>query len=372
MAAAMDSETDRQYMRMALRLAERGLGYVAPNPAVGCLIVQDGAIVGRGWTQAGGRPHAEAMALEQAGEKAKGATAFVTLEPCAHQGKTPPCAEALVASGIARVVTALEDPDKRVEGKGHQILRDAGIDVTEGLRASEAAFLNAGFILTKTQSRPLVTLKMATSLDGRIATATGDSQWITGRLSRRYGHMLRAQNDAIMVGIGTVMSDDPELTCRIPGLGGRSPIRIVADTRLRLPLTSKLVMTAKDVPLWILTIPGNERERLLAYKDLGVKVIEVAADETGLPDMRKGLKQFAKLGITRILAEGGSHLLATLIKDELADRLMWFRANRIIGGDGIPALQSIGLRQLDDAPEIRLIEERRLGEDLLESYFLRN
>ncbi|PHQ70332.1 MAG: bifunctional diaminohydroxyphosphoribosylaminopyrimidine deaminase/5-amino-6-(5-phosphoribosylamino)uracil reductase, partial [Sneathiella sp.] len=228
------------------------------------------------------------------------------------------------------------------------------------------------FILTKTQKRPLITLKMATSLDGRIATTTGDSKWITGRLSRRYGHMLRAENDAIMVGIGTVLADDPALTCRIPGLEGMSPIRIVADSRLRLPLTSKLVKTAMDVPLWVLTIPGNDKDRRHAMQDLGVKFIDVAADETGLPDMRAGLARFAKLGITRILAEGGSHLLATLIKDELADRLMWFRANKIIGGDGIPALQSIGLKQLDDAPEIRLIEERRLGEDLLESYFLRN
>lgn len=363
---------DLPYMQMALRLAGRGLGRVAPNPAVGCILVKEGGIVGRGWTQAGGRPHAEAMALQQAGARAIGATAYVTLEPCAHHGKTPPCAQSLVEAGVKRVVAAIEDPDRRVSGKGFEILRDAGVEVKEGLLATEAAWLNAGFFLTRTEGRPLITLKMATSLDGKIATATGDSKWITGRIARRYSHMLRAENDAIMVGVGTVMVDDPELTCRIPGLEKYSPVRIIADSRLRLPLTSQLVKTVDKAPLWLLTIAGNDKDRKQAYLDLGVTLIEVPANDAGLPDLRLGLKEFAARGITRILAEGGSHLLATLIKDELADRLMWFRANRIIGGDGIPALQSIGLRQLDDAPEIRLIEERRLGEDLLESYFLRN
>jgi len=359
-------------MRTALRLAERGLGHVAPNPAVGCILVRDGHVVGRGWTQPGGRPHAEAMALAQAGDRARGATAYVTFEPCSHHGETAPCAESLVEAGIARVVSAVEDPDTRVSGRGHAMLEEAGVEVSVGLLANEAVFLNAGFILTRKQHRPLVTLKMATSLDGRIATSTGDSKWITGRISRRFSHLLRAQNDAIMIGIGTALVDNPELTCRIPGLEDRSPVRIVADTRLRLPLTSKLVQTAEAVPLWLLTIPGNDPDRLQAFRDLGVTVIEVEADESGLPSMDFGLQAFAERGITRILAEGGSHLLATLIKDELADRLMWFRANKIIGGDGIPALQSIGLTHLDEAPEIRLIEERRLGEDLLENYFLRN
>lgn len=364
--------TDQHYMRIALRLAARGLGRVAPNPAVGCLLVRDGQIIGRGWTQDGGRPHAETMALAQAGETAAGATVYVTLEPCAHQGETPPCATSLIDAGVSRVVAALEDPDARVSGKGLQMLRAAGIEVAEGLFATEAAYLNAGFILTRTQKRPLITLKMATSLDGKIATTTGDSKWITGRIARRYSHILRSENDAIMIGVGTAMVDDPELTCRIAGLEDQSPVRIVADSRLRLPLTSALVKTVKKAPLWILTVPGNDRDRRQAFTDLGVTVIEVAAEESGLPDLRKGLAEFAARGITRILAEGGSHLLATLIKDELADRLMWFRASRIIGGDGIPVLQSIGLRQLADAPEIQLIEERRLGEDLLESYFLRN
>ncbi|WP_256470212.1 bifunctional diaminohydroxyphosphoribosylaminopyrimidine deaminase/5-amino-6-(5-phosphoribosylamino)uracil reductase RibD [Sneathiella marina] len=371
MASIRDSQ-DLYHMKTALRLATRGLGRVAPNPAVGCVIVQGDHVVGRGWTQEGGRPHAETVALEQAGNQAQGATVYVTLEPCSHHGKTPPCAERLIAAGVARVVVALTDPDKRVNGAGIAKLKDAGITVTEDVLANEALYLNAGFVLTRQQNRPLVTVKMATSLDGKIATVTGDSKWITGRLSRRYSHMMRAENDAIMVGIGTALVDDPELTCRLPGLEDQSPVRIVADSRLRLPLTSKLVRSAQETPLWILTIPGNDRERLKAFAELGVTVIEVAATESGLPDMKTALAEFADRGMTRILAEGGSHLLATLIKDELADRLMWFRANKIIGGDGIPALQSIGLRELDAAPEIRLIEERRLGEDLLESYFLRN
>ncbi|WP_288900831.1 bifunctional diaminohydroxyphosphoribosylaminopyrimidine deaminase/5-amino-6-(5-phosphoribosylamino)uracil reductase RibD [uncultured Sneathiella sp.] len=369
---ASDIQRDEFHMQAALRLAARGLGRVAPNPAVGCVILQNGNVIGRGWTQDGGRPHAETMALEMAGPRAEGATVYVTLEPCAHHGKTPPCAEALVAAGVARVVVALRDPDERVNGAGIEILRKAGIEVVEGLLANEASELNAGFITTRLHGRPLVTLKMATSLDGRIATATGDSKWITGVAARRYGHMLRAQNDAIMIGVGTALVDNPDLTCRIDGLEQYSPIRIVADSRLRLPLTSNLVAKAREVPLWIVTVPGNDKDRLQALEDLGAQVIEVPANESGLPDMGLGLEALAKRGITRILVEGGSHLLATLIKDELADRLMWFRAGRIIGGDGIPALESIGLERISEAPELHLIEERRLGDDLLESYFLRN
>ena len=369
---AQFNSRDELFMRAALRLAARGLGRVAPNPAVGCVLVKDEQVVGRGWTQDGGRPHAEAMALAMAGAAATGSTAYVTLEPCAHHGETPPCADSLVEAGVRRVVVALRDPYERVNGGGIRILQEAGVEVTEGLFGNEAAEVNAGFILTRLHDRPLITLKMATSLDGRIATATGDSKWITGAAARRFGHMLRAQNDAIMIGVTTALVDNPELTCRIGGLEQYSPIRIVADSRLRLPLTSKLVQSAKEVPLWILTVAGNDADRLQAFADVGVKIVEVPANASGLPDMTAGLKAFAAQGITRILVEGGSHLLATLIKDELADRLMWFRAGTIIGGDGIPALQSIGLEKLEDAPQIRLIEERRLGDDLLESYFLRN
>ena len=359
-------------MTVALRLARRGLGRVAPNPAVGCVLVKNGHIVGRGWTQPGGRPHAEVVALADAGEKTRGATAYVTLEPCSHHGKTPPCCEALAEAGVSRVVSALTDPDERVDGEGLAYLRDAGVTVTEGICREEALEVNMGFILNRTVERPLVTLKVATSMDGKIATTTGSSQWITGPAARRFGHLQRAEHDAIMVGIGTVLADDPSLSCRVQGLEGRSPIRVVADTRLRLPLTSELVKSAQDIPLWIVTVPGNESDRVQAFKDLGVQIIEADPNETGLPDMKEALRLLAEKGITRLLVEGGSHLQASLVKEGLADRLLWFRAPKIIGGDGISALQSIGLKTVSEAPVLELAGTRLLGEDRLECYLLRN
>jgi len=235
-----DSAADRAFMAAALGLARRGLGRVWPNPAVGCVIVRDGLVVGRGWTAPGGRPHAEAVALERAGDLAHGATAYVTLEPCAHHGRTPPCADALVRAGVARVVTALGDPDPRTAGEGHARLRQAGIAVAEGTGADAAEEVNAGFLKRVRHGRPLVTLKLATTLDGRIATAAGESQWITGPRARQDGHRLRAAHDAIIVGSGTALADDPGLTCRLPGLEGASPVRVVFDGRLRLSPESRI------------------------------------------------------------------------------------------------------------------------------------
>ncbi len=362
---------DQKYMNMALQMARRGLGQVAPNPAVGCVLVKDDIVVGRGWTQKGGRPHAEVVALRQAGEAAKDATAYVTLEPCSHHGKTPPCAEALIEAGIKRVVVALTDPDERVNGRGIQMLEEAGIEVISDILEPEALDANLGFILNRTIDRPLVSLKMATTMDGKIATHTGDSQWITGTPARRYGHMLRANHDAIMVGIGTALADDPRLDCRIPGLESRSPVRIIADSRLRLPLTSELVKTAHSLPVWIITIDGNDEDRLEAYRELGVRVIEVTADEGGNPDMVEAFAKIAERGITRLLVEGGSHLQASLIKRDLADQIYWFRAPKLVGGDGISALQSLGLDQIGDATGMILKDRRQLGDDQLEIYNLR-
>ncbi|MBO6825717.1 MAG: bifunctional diaminohydroxyphosphoribosylaminopyrimidine deaminase/5-amino-6-(5-phosphoribosylamino)uracil reductase RibD [Sneathiella sp.] len=362
---------DQKYMNMALQMARRGLGQVAPNPAVGCVLVKDDIVVGRGWTQKGGRPHAEVVALRQAGEAARDATAYVTLEPCSHHGKTPPCAEALIEAGIKRVVVALTDPDERVNGRGIQILEDAGIEVISDILEPEALDANLGFILNRTIDRPLVSLKMATTMDGKIATHTGDSQWITGTPARRYGHMLRANHDAIMVGIGTALADDPRLDCRIPGLESRSPVRIIADSRLRLPLTSELVKTAHSLPVWIITIDGNDEDRLEAYRELGVRVIEVTADEGGNPDMVEAFAKIAERGITRLLVEGGSHLQASLVKRDLADQIYWFRAPKLAGGDGISALQSLGLDQIGDATGMILKDRRQLGDDQLEIYNLR-
>ena len=253
---------DDHWIGCALALAERGLGAVWPNPAVGCVLVAGDQVVGRGWTQPGGRPHAESEALARAGAAARGATAYVSLEPCAHHGETPPCTDALIAAGIARVVVALVDPDPRVSGKGIEGLEAAGIAVSTGVRAEDAEDLNRGFLKRVIEGRPLVTLKVATSLDGRIATGGGDSKWITGEAARRRAHLLRAQNDAILVGARTAMLDRPRLTCRLPGLEDRSPIRIVADRRLRLPLTDPLVAEAGDPPTWLFTIQGADSRAL--------------------------------------------------------------------------------------------------------------
>ena len=369
---ASQTELDIHYMKLALRLAARGLGRVAPNPAVGCIIVSKGRIVGRGWTQDGGRPHAETMALKQADGFAHDAAAYVTLEPCSHHGKTPPCCDALIKAGISRVVVALNDPDDRVNGEGVERLKEAGIDVVTDICEEEALAANLGFILSKTISRPKVSLKMATSLDGKIASRTGHSQWITDIPARRYGHMLRARYDAILVGVGTALADDPRLDCRLGGLAERSPIRIIADSRLRLPLTSELVRSAADVPVWIITTPGNDQDRIEAFEDLGVRIIETDINEAGYPDMKIAFEQLCDLGITRLLVEGGSHLQASLVKEGLVDQLYWFRAPKIIGGDGIPALQSIGLTEVSDAPLLDLVDRRQLGNDQVEKYILRN
>ncbi|MDR3500391.1 MAG: bifunctional diaminohydroxyphosphoribosylaminopyrimidine deaminase/5-amino-6-(5-phosphoribosylamino)uracil reductase RibD [Parvibaculum sp.] len=365
----MASATDIEFMKMALALAARGLGNVAPNPAVGCVIVKNGIVVGRGWTQAGGRPHAETEALKRAGAAARGATAYVTLEPCAHHGKTPPCAEALIAAGVARVVGAVSDPDPRVAGRGFAMLDKAGIAVEEGVCEAEARRLNEGFFLKVLHERPLVTLKVASSADGRIATHAGQSQWITGELARARGQLLRATHDAIMVGSATAIVDDPRLTCRLPGLEGRSPIRIVADGRLRLPLTSKLVQEARDVPVWILTLAeGGDASRRAAFRDCGVELIDIPAGSDGFMDMVAALKQIAQRGVTRLLVEGGARLAASLMRARLVDRVEWFRSSIVIGGDGTPAIAALGVDTLAKAPALQLRETLVLGDDTLSSY----
>ena len=355
-------------MRAALALARRGLGTVWPNPAVGCVIVKDGRVVGRGWTQPGGRPHAETEALAMAGKSASGATVYVTLEPCAHHGKTAPCADALISAGVSRVVVAVQDPDPRVAGKGIDRLRLAGIPVTEGVLHKDASEINAGFFLRVSNGRPLVTLKLASTLDGRIATHSGESRWITGNEARAAAHMLRAETDAIMVGSGTALHDDPDLTCRLPGLVERSPVRVVVDGRLRLPLTSRLVATANDVPTWLLTLEGGEAFRREAYEEAGVDVVEVAAGPDGAIDLALALEALAESGVTRVLVEGGAHLAAALLRAGLVDRLVWFRAPRLIGGDGLPAAVSFGVDHLAQTPRFERIEVRAVGDDLMETY----
>ena len=369
----MASATDTDFMMMALTLAERGLGQVAPNPAVGCVIVRDGVVVGRGWTQAGGRPHAETVALAQAGDKARGATAYVTLEPCAHHGKTGPCAEALIEAGVTRVVGAVADPDPRVGGRGFAMLEKAGIEVVEDVCMSRAVYLNQGFFLKVTEERPLVTLKIASSVDGRTATKSGHSRWITGDAARQRGHLLRATHDAIMIGSATAIVDDPILTCRLPGLEERSPLRIVADGRLRLPLTSKLVRDASRFPVLVFTFPGGDAGRRKAFEDCGVELVDVPpVGDTGLMDMREAMKLLADRGITRVLVEGGARLASSLMRAKLVDRVEWFRSSTILGGDGYPAIAALGVDKVDDAPQLLMTGQIDLGADTLSSYVMRS
>lgn len=368
MSLAGPGATDLRFMDMALRLGERGLGRAWPNPAVGCVVVRDGAVVGRGWTQDGGRPHAETEALRRAGEAAKGATAYVTLEPCAHHGRTGPCAEALAAAGVARVVAAIEDPDPRVSGAGLDQLRREGVAVESGIRAAEAAEANAGFLKRVRSGLPLVTLKTATSLDGRIATHTGHSQWITGEAARARAHLLRARHDAIMVGGETALADDPELTCRLPGLEHASPVRVVADGRLRLPPDSRLARTARELPVWILTRGDTDPERARALERAGVEVFRFSLGPDGALDLESGLRRLAERGITRVLVEGGARLAGALLARRLVDRLCWFRAPILMGGDGVAALPPLGIDRMDDALRLPCISTEPVGEDVLETY----
>lgn len=352
-------------MRHALRLAERALGSTAPNPAVGCVIVREDRLVGRGWTQPGGRPHAEAVALAQAGSAAFGATAYVTLEPCAHHGQTPPCANALAEAQVARVVAAMMDPDPRVAGAGFAHLEQRGIAVTRGVLEADAQALNAGFVRRVTASRPLVALKIAQTLDGRVADPNGNSRWITSAEARRHGHLLRTHYDAIMIGIGTVLADDPLLTCRLPGLERRSPIRVVLDSKLRLPPDSQLVRTAQECPVMVFTrdqIGGGE----LAAK--GVAIERVRQVENGIPAIATVLEALARHGITRLLVEGGPRLLASIVKSGFADLLHLYRAPMFLGAAGKPAIGHAWQSDLMSAPRLRLLETTMLGPDLLETF----
>ncbi len=355
--------TDRRYMALALSLGRRGQGACWPNPAVGCVIVKEGRVVGRGWTQPGGRPHAEPVALAQAGDAAQGATAYVTLEPCAHHGQTPPCAEALIAAKVARVVVAVEDSDARVSGRGLTMLQAAGIEVTTGVLADEAARDLQGFFLKTDLGRPFLTLKLATTLDGRIATATGESRWITGPEARRAVHGMRLRHDAVMVGGGTARADDPSLTVR--GFGDVDQrVRIVVSRRLDLPLMSTLARTAKDIPLWIVHGADADPNLQQAWRDLGAELLSCPLD--GVHLSAKGvLEALGSRGLTRVFCEGGGALAASLLAADLVDELITFSAGVVIGAEGHPAIGAMGLARLDEAPRFDLVSERRVGQDMM-------
>ena len=354
-------QDDIRHMRHALSLAARALGRVAPNPAVGCVIVaKDGEIAGRGWTQPGGRPHAEAVALAQAGAAAQGGTAYVTLEPCAHYGQTPPCADALIAAGVARVVAAVVDPDPRVSGAGFAKLETAGIAVAKRLCEAEARRLNAGFFNLQIAHRPLITLKSAQSADGFVAGPRGEPEWITSDAARRHGHLLRARHEVIMVGIGTVLADDPLLTCRLPGLEERSPLRAVLDTHLRLPLTSQLACTARSVPVIVFTAEAHGGEELRA---LGVEIVRVSTDKDGRLELKPIFEHLACK--TRVLVEGGPTLHAALWQQGLADMVHLYRAPSLVGQGIKTALDS---QNPAIAAKLKLLAREMLGPDVLESF----
>jgi diaminohydroxyphosphoribosylaminopyrimidine deaminase/5-amino-6-(5-phosphoribosylamino)uracil reductase len=356
-------------MRHALGLATRGLGRTWPNPSVGCVIVREGLIVGRGWTQPGGRPHAERRALDQAGEASRGATAYVSLEPCAHQGQSPPCSGALIAAGITRVVTAMTDPDPRVSGLGHAQLRTAGIAVTEGVCAGPAMDLNAGFIKRVTRGLPLVTLKLAASIDGRIATQTGESRWITGADSRRAVHAMRLSHDAVMVGSGTALADDPDLTARDVG-ARHQPLRILLDSGLALSPDSRLGRSAQQNPVWVCHTDAASQQSRAHWKATGATLIQCDAIDEHI-DVGSALRQLAARGLTRILCEGGAHLAAALLRARLVDHIKQFTAGSMIGAEGTPALGPLGLMRLADAPQFRLVDFQRIGSDTLSHWSVR-
>jgi len=366
---AKDSKAaDLRFMQLALALGRRGQGRTWPNPAVGAVIVKDGVIVGRGWTQPGGRPHAEVEALRRAGEAARGATLYVTLEPCSHFGRSPPCADAVVAAGLARVVSAIEDPNPEVAGQGHAKLRAAGIAVDIGLCAAEAAHDHAGHFRRVRDKRPHVILKLAVSSDDKIAAAGHQTVAITGEAARTRMHLLRAQCDAILVGIGTVKADDPLLTCRLPGMAARSPVRVVLDRALRISGDSRLVHSARETPLWVMASDLAEAPAAMKLGAAGAQVIRVASTAAPGLDLSAVLHALAEKGITRLLVEGGSRVASSFVAAGLVDEIWLLRGPEPVGADGVPALDALPLTTITQSQAFKVRASETLQTDSLTIY----
>jgi diaminohydroxyphosphoribosylaminopyrimidine deaminase/5-amino-6-(5-phosphoribosylamino)uracil reductase len=368
--AKVSKAADRRFMELALTLGRRGQGRTWPNPAVGAVVVKDSVIVGRGWTQPGGRPHAEPEALRRAGEAARGATLYVTLEPCSHFGKSPPCADAVIAAGIARVVSAIEDPNPEVAGQGHARLRAAGITVETGLCAAEAAHDHAGHFRRVRDKRPHVILKLAVSADDKIGAAGHKPVAISGEAARARVHLLRAQCDAILVGIGTVRADDPVLTCRLPGMEARSPVRVVLDRALRISGTSRLVHSARETPLWVMTSEIAEAPAAMKLGAAGAHVMRVATTTAPPPglDLVAVLHALAEQGITRLLVEGGARVASSFVAAGLVDEAWLLRGPNAIGADGVPALEALPLTSITQSPGFKLRASESLQNDTLTIY----
>jgi len=360
---------DQRFMQLAQTLGRRGQGRTWPNPAVGAVVVKDGVIVGRGWTQPGGRPHAEPEALARAGDAARGAALYVTLEPCSHVGKSPPCADAIIAAGIARVVSAIEDPNPEVAGQGHARLRAAGIVVDIGLGALEAARDHAGHFRRIRDKRPHVILKLAVSSDDKIGASGRKPVAISGEAARARVHLLRAQCDAVLVGIGTVRADDPLLTCRLPGMEARSPVRVVLDRSLRIPGASRLVHSARETPLWVMTSSLSEAPAAMKLGAAGAQVIRVATTATppGL-DLMAVLHALAEKGITRLLVEGGARVASSFIAAGLVDEVWLLRGPDAIGAEGVAALEALPLSAITQSPAFRVRASENLQNDTLTIY----
>jgi diaminohydroxyphosphoribosylaminopyrimidine deaminase/5-amino-6-(5-phosphoribosylamino)uracil reductase len=361
---------DARFMQLALTLGRRGQGRTWPNPAVGAVVVKDGVIVGRGWTQPGGRPHAEPEALNRAGAAARGATLYVTLEPCSHVGKSPPCADAVIAAGIARVVSAIEDPNPEVAGQGHARLRAAGITVDIGLGALEASRDHAGHFRRTRDRRPQVILKLAVSADDKIGAAGRKPVAISGEAAKARVHLLRAQCDGILVGIGTVLADDPVLTCRLPGMEARSPVRVVLDRALRIPGTSRLVHSARETPLWVVTSQVSEAPSAMKLGAAGAQVIRVGTTTTPPPGLEliAVLGALSEKGITRLLVEGGARVAASFVAADLVDEVWLLRGQGPIGADGVAALDALPLTAITGSPLFKVRASETLQNDTLTIY----
>jgi diaminohydroxyphosphoribosylaminopyrimidine deaminase/5-amino-6-(5-phosphoribosylamino)uracil reductase len=362
---------DSHFMRHALAMANMAVGTTAPNPSVGCVIVKDGKILAAAHTAKGGRPHAETIALSEAGRGANGATIYVTLEPCAHYGKTPPCALGLINAGIKRVVIACKDPFLKVDGKGVELLKNAGIEVKTGVCEQEAELINEGFFSVIRCGRPFITLKTATSLDGKLALGNGTSKWITGEESRSYVHLMRARHDAVITGIGTVIADDPLLTCRLQGMDAASPIRVVLDTNLNLPATSSLTKTACAVPCYVATLHesiANNQEKARILQDLGVRLLVVKRAENGKICIEDVLIELGKLGINTAMIEAGATINTQAVSLNLVDKIAWFKQPMIIGNDGVAAFGKLDIHNMIDTLKFTPHSQKIFGKDSLDIF----
>ncbi len=359
---------DTDYMRLALTLAEQGRGFTSPNPMVGAVVVRKGLVVGQGWHQRAGGPHAEVHALDDAGQRAEGATLFVTLEPCNHTGRTPPCTEKILAAGVRRVVVAMDDPNPHVIGGGNAELTARGVEVTRGVCEDAARRQNEVFIKHVTTGRPFVVVKCAATLDGRIATRTGDARWVTGSAARAMVHRLRHELDAILVGIGTVAADDPQLTTRLPkaaGVKGKDPVRVILDTHLRIDPAARLLRLDSPAETLIIcggSVPSNRKYSIIRQ---GVQVVPAATINDRI-DLNALMGHLSELGVTGVLVEGGANVISSAITSGIVDKALFFYAPKILGGDdGVPMCAGPGPERMKDCIALHDVTHHRIGDDIL-------